>query len=142
MNAIKLTIFFNDPFWIGVFEKTEGKEYEVCKVTFGAEPRDVEVYDFVLKSYKRLRFKSIKLEEDEYKSIKKAKKENPKRVQRMIKKEVQNKGIGTKAQNLLKSQHEENKIERKRRTKEERESEEKRLYEMKKNKRKEKHKGH
>lgn len=142
MNAIKLTILFNDPFWIGVFEKTEGKEYEVCKVTFGAEPKDVEVYDFVLKSYKRLRFKSIKLEDDEYKSIKKAKKENPKRVQRMIKKEVQNKGIGTKAQNLLKAQHEENKIERKRRTKEEREFEEKRLYEMKKNKRKEKHKGH
>ncbi|MGN0143715.1 MAG: YjdF family protein [Clostridium sp.] len=142
MNAIKLTILFDNPFWIGVFEKNQGKEYEVCKVTFGAEPKDVEVYDFVLKNYKRLRFKLIKIDEDEYKSVKKVKKENPKRVQRMIRKEVQNKGIGTKAQNVLKAQHEENKIERKKKTKEERELEEKRLYEMKKNKRKEKHKGH
>ena len=138
MNAIKLTILFDDPFWIGVFERSEGKEYEVCKVTFGAEPKDMEVYAFILKNYKRLRFKLIKLDEDEYKAVKKAKKENPKRVQRMIKKEVQNKGIGTKAQNVLKAQHEENKIERKKKTKEERELEEKRLYEIKKNKRKEK----
>ena len=41
------------------------------------------------------------------------KKENPKRLQRNIHKEVQDKGIGTKAQIALKKQHEENKIERK-----------------------------
>lgn len=28
----------------------------MCKVTFGAEPKDYEVYDFVLKNYYRLRF--------------------------------------------------------------------------------------
>lgn len=28
----------------------------VCKVTFGAEPRDCEVLDFVLKNYDRLEF--------------------------------------------------------------------------------------
>ena len=27
----------------------------MCKITFGAEPKDYEVYDFVLKNYYRLR---------------------------------------------------------------------------------------
>ena len=31
-------------------------ESSVCKVTFGAEPKDYEVYDFVLKNYYQLRF--------------------------------------------------------------------------------------
>ncbi len=26
----------------------------VCKITFGAEPKDYEIYDFVLKNYYRL----------------------------------------------------------------------------------------
>lgn len=142
MNAIKLTILFNEPFWIGVFEKSKGKEYEVCKVTFGAEPKDAEVYDFILKNYNRLKFKLFELKDDESKTLYKVKKENPKRVQRMIRKETQNKGIGTKAQIALKAQHEENKLEHKKKSKEQKELEEKRLYEIKKNKRKEKHKGH
>ena len=43
----RLTVFFEEPFWIGVFER---------KVTFGAEPKDYEVYDFVLRNYYRLKF--------------------------------------------------------------------------------------
>lgn len=30
-----LTILFEDPFWIGIFEKTEDNQMQVCKVTFG-----------------------------------------------------------------------------------------------------------
>ena len=33
-----LTILFEDPFWIGLFEKIEDNQMQVCKVTFGAEP--------------------------------------------------------------------------------------------------------
>ena len=54
----RLTVFFEEPFWIGVFEHiSEGKLF-VCKVTFGAEPKDYEVYDFVLKNYYRLKFRA------------------------------------------------------------------------------------
>ncbi|WP_294377863.1 YjdF family protein [uncultured Clostridium sp.] len=141
-NTVKLTILFNNPFWIGVFEKYEGEEYEACKVTFGAEPKEAEVYDFVLKNYYRLKFKMITLDEEEAKKNMILKKENPKRVQRMIHKEVKNKGIGTKAQIALKAQHEENKIERKKKSKEEKEQQQQRLFELKQNKRREKHKGH
>ena len=46
-----LTVFFEEPFWIGVFEKIENVKLSVCKVTFGAEPKDYEVYDFILRHY-------------------------------------------------------------------------------------------
>ena len=42
--ALSLTVFFEEPFWIGVFERRSAGMLSVCKVTFGAEPRDYEVY--------------------------------------------------------------------------------------------------
>lgn len=36
----KLIVFFEDSFWIGVFERIENGKLSVCKVTFGAEPKD------------------------------------------------------------------------------------------------------
>lgn len=44
-----LTILFEDPFWIGLYERFDEDKYEVCKITFGAEPKDYEVYEFLLK---------------------------------------------------------------------------------------------
>lgn len=52
----KLTIFFENPFWVGVFEKVIDKRLSVCKVVFGSEPKDYEIYDFVLKEYDNLKF--------------------------------------------------------------------------------------
>ena len=43
----RLTVFFEEPFWIGVFERISEGKLSVCKVTFGAEPKDYEVYDFL-----------------------------------------------------------------------------------------------
>ncbi len=47
----KLSVFFEDPFWVGVFERVEDGKLSVAKVTFGAEPKDNEVYLFALKHY-------------------------------------------------------------------------------------------
>ena len=41
-NIGRLTVFFEDPFWVGVFERIESGRLSVCKVTFGAEPRDCD----------------------------------------------------------------------------------------------------
>lgn len=35
-----LTILFEPPFWVGLYERVDGGKYEVCKITFGAEPKD------------------------------------------------------------------------------------------------------
>ena len=85
----RLTVFFEEPFWIGVFERISEGKLSVCKVTFGAEPKDYEVYDFVLRNYYRLKF-SPAVATDVKEAVR-----NPKRVQREVRKQVQNTGIGT-----------------------------------------------
>ena len=96
-----LTILFEAPFWIGLYERIDNGKYEVCKITFGAEPKDYEIYEFLLKNWGRLRFSPpIKAEATLEKKI------NPKRMQREINSQLQDRGIGTKAQQALKLQHE------------------------------------
>ena len=131
----KLTIFFEGPFWVGVFERVSEGRLSVCKVTFGAEPKDHEVYNFVLKNYYRLRFSPAVATD-----VKEAGR-NSKRVQREVRKQVQNTGIGTKSQQALKLQQEQLKTERKVVSREQREAEKLRQFELKQQKRKEKHKG-
>ena len=52
----KLTVFFDEPFWVGVFERTEAGRLSACKITFGAEPKDYEVQAFILENYYKLTF--------------------------------------------------------------------------------------
>ncbi|EKQ56921.1 MULTISPECIES: YjdF family protein [unclassified Clostridium] len=138
-SKIKLTVLFNEPFWVGVFEIIEDGKYNVCKVTFGAEPREEETYEFVLNRFYSLNF-STSLFSIENKLIEK--RQNPKRLQRKIKKETALNGIGTKAQLALKLQHEQSKVRRKVKSKEQKEQEEERKFLLKKKKKLEKHKGH
>ena len=51
MNTGTLTGLFEDPFWIGLFEQTDHEGLHVCKVTFGAEPTDKEVMEFIDKNW-------------------------------------------------------------------------------------------
>ncbi|MBO4867096.1 MAG: YjdF family protein [Ruminococcus sp.] len=131
----KLTVYFDDPFWVGVFERCDGGKLSVCRVTFGAEPTDCEVYGFALRHWDGLTF-SKAIEAEKRKTA-----DNPKRRQRNARKQMAQKGIGTKSQQALQKQLEENKLERKVRTREEKQAEAKRLFELKQQKKKEKHKG-
>ena len=131
----RLTVCFEAPFWVGIFECISDGKLSVCKVTFGAEPKDYEVYDFVLKNYYQLRFSPAVATNVKETGC------NPKRIQREVRKQVQNAGIGTKSQQALKLQQEQFKIERKTLSREQREAEKQRQFELKQQKRKEKHKG-
>ncbi|MBY6974755.1 DUF2992 family protein [Clostridium botulinum] len=122
---------------MGVFEIQEGEHYKVSKVTFGAEPKEAEIFEFVLKNYYKLSFIEKKFKEKKC-LVKRA---NPKKEQRLTKK-LENNGIRTKAQIALKKQHEANKVEGRKRSKEKKEAKEIRKFELKKNKKKEKHKGY
>lgn len=136
LSHSSVTVLFDDPFWIALFEREYDGKYEVCKIIFGAEPKDFEVYSFLLRNYKNFVFSP------QTESITQEKKtSNPKRLQRVIKKsEAQ--GISTKAQRALSLMREQNKTERKKRSKEIRELEAERRFEQKKIKRREKHRGH
>ena len=69
-------------------------------------------------------------------------KKNPKRAQRDAKKQTLETGVGTKSQQALKLQQEQNKQERKVRSREQRDAENQRLFELRQLKKREKHKGH
>ena len=66
---------------------------------------------------------------------------HPKRIQREIKKALAQTGIGTKSQQALKLQQEQNKQERKVKSREQKLAETERLFELKQQKKKEKHRG-
>ena len=111
-DLTRLTVFFEAPFWVGVFERFEGGTLSVCKITFGAEPKDYDVLSYVLKNYARLRFSpavAAAVRQDAA---------NPKRMQR-----------------------EEQKQERKTRTREQRDAEKQLKFDRRQQKRKEKHRG-
>lgn len=132
----KLTVFFEEPFWVGIFERIEDDQLSVAKVTFGAEPKDYEVYQFLLKYYYCLQFSPAVT------TVVKETKRNPKRMQRDAKKQMQETGIGTKSQQALKLQQEQNKQERKVKSREQKEAEKQRMFELKQQKKRQKHKGH
>ena len=132
----KLTVYSEEPFWVGIFERIEDGKLSVAKVTFGAEPKDYEVQEYVQKYYFSLKFSPA------VDAVAKDIKRNPKRMQREAKKQMQEIGIGTKSQRALKLQQEQNKQERKVRSQEKKEAEKLRMFELKQQKKREKHKGH
>ena len=132
----RLTVFFEDPFWVGVFERVEYRKLSVAKVTFGAETKDYEVLEFINRNYYHLQFSPA------VETVIKDTKKNPKRAQRDAKKQTLETGIGTKSQQALKLQQEQNKQERKVRSREQRDAESQRIFELKKIKKREKHRGH
>ena len=132
----KLTIYFEDPFWVGVFERIENRKLSVAKVTFGVEPKDYDVLEFINRNYYHLQFSPA------VETVVKDTRKNPKRAQRDAKKQTLETGIGTKSQQALKLQQEQNKQERKVRSREQRDAESQRLFELKQMKKKEKHRGH
>ena len=132
----KLTVYFEEPFWVGVFERIEDGKLSVAKVTFGAEPKDYEVQEYIQKYYFSLKFSPAA--ETVVKDIKR----NPKRMQREAKRQTIETGVGTKSQQALKLQQEQNKQERKERNRKKKEVEEQRIFELKQQKKREKHKGH
>ena len=103
-ESSRLTVYFEEPFWIGIFE---------C-----------------------IRFSPAVT------AVVKETKKNPKRMQREVKKQLQNNGTGTKSQQALKLQQEQNKQARKVKNREKKLTEAERMFELKQQKKKEKHKGH
>lgn len=131
-----LTVFFEDPFWVGVFTHIEDGQLSAAKVTFGAEPREFEVQEYIQKNYYILQFSPAVA------TVVKETRKNPKKMQRDVNRQMDKKGVGTKSQQALKLQQEQNKLERKSKNRRRKEMEEMRRFELKQQKKKEKHRGH
>lgn len=134
----KLSVYFEGPFWVGLYERESEGRYEVSRIVFGAEPKDYEVYDFLRANWSRLRFSPpLKTERAAERRV------NPKRMQREIHRQLDAGGtVGTKAQQALRMQQEEGKAARKVRSRQEKEADRERKLAIRTEKRREKHKGH
>ena len=136
MEELKLTVYFEDPFWVGVFERTQNGTLSVCKITFGAEPKDYAVHAYVLRHFYELHF-SPALSARQHVLC-----SNPKRRQRQVQKHLSGAGVGTKSMQALAAQREQLKTERKQQSRAQQEAEQQRRFEQKQRKKLEKHKGH
>ncbi|MBT9776671.1 DUF2992 family protein [Clostridium sp. MCC353] len=138
MQKSRLTVYYNGALWIGVYERILDGRLEAGKIIFGPEPKDYEVYQFLLQNWKNLRFSPpVEIEKETESRI------NPKRMQRMIKKQLEadGTGTGTKSQQALKLQQEQAKAERKHFSREQKEEDRQRQFQLKQQKKKEKHRG-
>lgn len=132
-----LTIIFSPPYFKGVFEVKEKDKSFITEINLGtSEPKDILVYQLILKNWYNLSFY-----ENHHFHERGKKKINPKRLQRQVKKDF-NKSISTASQKALKEQHEAYKQDKNRKRKELRAEKKLAHFEAKQLKRKEKHRGH
>lgn len=130
-----LTVYFEDGFWHGLFEQEYEGTYQVCRVTFGQEPKEDEILKLLQTQFVRLSF-SPEATVKQHVKIK-----NPKRLQRAVKKRVKQK-VSSKSQELLQLQYEERKKHSKQQSSLQKQLLKREKFERKQQKRREKHKGH
>lgn len=75
-----MTVFYEGPFWVGVFVRVENGKLHVAKVTFGSDPSDKEIFELINNYYHKLQF-SPEVDAKVKPEIK-----NPKRKQKMRRK--------------------------------------------------------
>ncbi|MFT4071801.1 MAG: DUF2992 family protein [Dysgonamonadaceae bacterium] len=136
-----LTITFDPPFWIVLFEKTEKEKYSVAREVIGtSEPTNAELMLF----FDRLNFNKIHytepIEEEKVQKSKISFKKMQKKV-KLATEQTNYKHTYSKAHEELKKQQELKKQERKSASKEEKEEEKERKFELKQEKKKQKLRG-
>ncbi|MFM2312888.1 MAG: hypothetical protein RLZZ04_2164 [Cyanobacteriota bacterium] len=136
---MKLSIFYESPFWIGLIEEERDGLLYATRHIFGSEPSAEDVYEFI-KSFEYTNLidrMTVGLPVDQ------AKKRciNPKRLQRQIRREKEQVGISNQSREVMRLQQEKNKKERLLISKEEQIAKRNYKRELAKNKRKQKHRG-
>ncbi|HET9957145.1 MAG TPA: YjdF family protein [Polyangiaceae bacterium] len=135
---MQFSVFFENPFWVGVFERVDERGYSVSRVVFGSDPRDREVWELLLANLRQVRFSDPIPEPPKSMEVQK----NPKRVQREAREALERAPLSTKAQDALRLALEQKKKVKKEQSKAAREAERDRLFTLKQEKRKEKKRGH
>lgn len=135
-NESKLTVFFDGAFWVGVYERVCGGKLEACKITFGAQPSEGEVYEFLLQNWASLRFgPPVVLEQAPEGNV------SPKRRQRLIKRQMECPGAGTKAQQALGLARQQGREQAQERRKQRRQEESAQKFALRRQKQKARHRG-
>ena len=135
---MKLTVYYDGQFWVGVIEVVNDGKLRAVRHLFGKEPKDSEIMHFV---HNQLLQTLSRTEQTGVWVKAKSKKLNPKRLQRQASKEMKNIGISTKAQKAIKQELEARKEKKKQLNRKQREKIKEQKYLIRKQKAKEKHRG-
>jgi hypothetical protein len=133
---IVLTVLFESPFWIGVFEREEQHRVSVARVVFGAEPTSPEIVNWIFQHYFRLEFSAVSIA-----VFHKSRPVNPKRASREAKQATVGLGVSSIAQEAMRLELERRKIKRRTSSKEEREAKAERQFQIRQAKAKARHRG-
>ena len=136
-NRSSFTVLFQEPFWIGVAERWDETGYRAAKVTFGAQPTDGEILQWLEREWHRLRFSPPQRAE----GAAPLGHQNPKRTRREAARAVERRGLGTKAQQALNAQREQEGEARRTRSREDRQAEAERKFLLRQEKKREKRRG-
>ncbi|MDQ0086651.1 hypothetical protein J2T12_000045 [Paenibacillus anaericanus] len=137
---MKLTVYFEGQYWVGVVEVTVEGKLKAYRHIFGAEPKDPEILEFVnfrLLSVINGITQAVGVEN----VMNSTGRINPKRLARLAARETSARGVSSFAQEALRQEYEQRKKEKQVKSKEERESMEDFKRELKVQKAKEKHRG-
>jgi hypothetical protein len=136
--SLNLTVFFEDPFWVGVFSRVEGESAQYCRVVFGGEPSDIEIYHYFLANWRNLEYSEALPSLPDEPLIK-----NPKRRQRAVSRRLQEHTGQKRSYAIIKQTLQESQKAARRLDQKQSEIEHKNyVLQVKQNRRKEKHKGH
>ena len=132
----KCIVFFEDPFWVAVFERCDETGYATARFVFGAEPGDAELYRFAIEQFVQLSFSPAA-------PIEKIVREQIrfKRRQREARREVQREGPGTFAQRAVQAERERRKAEHRGVSRQEQEALIEERFRVKQEKKKQKKRG-
>jgi hypothetical protein len=142
-DKMQLTIYHDGQFWVAVIEVIEKTNLRAYKYTFGAEPTDTEILTFVNSTMQEVLSESksqglpITVEDLAGLEIKR----NPKRAARDAARALQERGASTFAQQVIKIDIENRKVERKAVSRDKKEEIKERKYSLSREKAKRRHRG-
>ncbi|MWC30229.1 YjdF family protein [Paenibacillus sp. MMS18-CY102] len=136
---MKLTVYHDGQYWVGVLEVQEQGKLKAARYIFGTEPQDEEILQFVRHEMWDL---ASGLSQEVAVKLSEAKKVSPKRLARQAAAELRGKGVSSYAQDALQLEYEKRKREKQAHSKQQQEAALARKRELKVLKAKEKHRGH
>jgi hypothetical protein len=132
----KCTIYFEDPFWVGIFERMDDSGYSVARCVFGSEPGDALLHQFALRQLQKVAFSTAKPA-----PAAQSKETGFKRRLREARQQTDSQGIGTYAQRMLKAEQEQVKTTHQEESRAEREERQRLKLLAKQEQKKQKHRG-
>ena len=117
-NETRFTVLLQPPFWVGIAERWEEGRYQAARIPFGGEPTDAQILQWLEREGHRLRFSPPQRAEE----TAPLGHQNPKRTRREAARAVERRGLGTKAQQALSAQREQEGETRRTRSREDRQA--------------------